>query len=132
MIRAATPADLPAIRRIQQESPAAAQWTASHHSTLVAEVDSCVCGFLTWLDLGNGEVEILNLAVDPAYRRRGIARSLVLRLAQYPVEVIYLEVRESNHAARNLYKMLSFQQVGIRDGYYQNPLEAAVVMKWSS
>ena len=132
MIRRATAGDLSAIRRIQQACPEAAQWTPADHPTLVAEVDSIVCGFLIWLDLKNSEVEILNLAVDPAYRRRGIGRSLVLRLAQYPVQVIFLEVRESNQAARRFYQALGFQQVGIREGYYQNPPEAAVVMKWAS
>ena len=44
----------------------------------------------------------------------------------------YLEVRESNQAARNLYKSMGFQEVNIRPEYYQFPLEAAIVMKFHS
>jgi ribosomal-protein-alanine N-acetyltransferase len=45
---------------------------------------------------------------------------------------IYLDVRQSNSAARAVYQSLGFKELTIRTGYYHHPQEAAVVMKWSS
>jgi ribosomal-protein-alanine N-acetyltransferase len=49
-----------------------------------------------------------------------------------PDNQVFLEVRESNQAARIFYKSMGFQEVGIRKEYYQAPLEAAIVMKFHS
>ena len=79
------------------------------------------------------EAEILNLGVATAHRRRGVGRALVARLlallADRGVEAVYLEVRESNNAARRLYQQLGFRDVGRRPGYYRRPLEDAVVLR---
>jgi ribosomal-protein-alanine N-acetyltransferase len=77
-------------------------------------------------------VEILNIAVDPIYRRRGIATALVQELIRGSPNAIYLEVRQSNSAARELYQALGFQELTVRAAYYQDTPEGAVVMKWSS
>jgi ribosomal protein S18 acetylase RimI-like enzyme len=45
---------------------------------------------------------------------------------------VFLEVRESNKAARNLYLSLGFQELGRRPEYYETPLEPAIVMKFHS
>jgi ribosomal-protein-alanine N-acetyltransferase len=132
MIRRATEADLPDIRRILAASPEAAQWFDIKRPTLVAQMDGTLCGFLTWLELPAREVEILNIAVDPLSRRRGIATALVQEVIRNSPKAIYLEVRESNSAARKLYQALGFQQLTVREAYYQDPPEGAVVMKWSS
>ena len=50
-------------------------------------------------------------------------------LVQAGVRSLYLEVRESNSAARALYAALGFQQVGRRRGYYQHPSEDALLLK---
>lgn len=79
------------------------------------------------------EGEIADLAVAPAARRRGIARTLLARMmaevADAGVRALYLEVRESNSAARALYGAMGFEQVGRRRGYYQHPTEDALVLR---
>jgi ribosomal-protein-alanine N-acetyltransferase len=98
---------------------------------LVAEQDGMVVGFLvarTALD----EAEILDLAVDPAARGRGVGRALlhdaldVLRRSR--ARQVFLEVRESNAAALRLYGSLRFRQVGRRSRYYRQPTEDALVL----
>lgn len=69
------------------------------------------------------EAEIIILATRPAARRRGLARQLVERqlseLVNQGVRTIFLEVAESNSAARELYASLGFAQAGQRNGYYK-------------
>lgn len=78
------------------------------------------------------EMHILNLSVHPLYRRRGIARRLVIeavrRASAMGAEKAYLEVRASNAPATALYSSLGFVSIGIRRSYYDNPREDAVVM----
>ncbi len=79
-----------------------------------------------------GEGEILNLAVDPAARRRGYGRLLLetvleaLRAAG--ASAVYLEVRQSNAAAIQLYTGAGFRRLSLRKKYYSNPVEHAVTM----
>ena len=79
------------------------------------------------------EAEIADLAVAPQARRRGIGALLldrtVVEAAFAGVHSLYLEVRESNLAARALYESRSFAQVGRRRGYYQHPPEDALLLK---
>lgn len=79
------------------------------------------------------EGEIADVAVAPSARCRGIGRALLERIMADVMEVglraLYLEVRESNAAARALYRSLGFEQVGRRRGYYQHPSEDALVLK---
>ena len=127
--------DLAAIARIQAGSPEAAQWKPTDYLSYdlrVAIVDGCVAGFLVVRENGPGEFEILNLAVDPGCRRRGLARQLVAALQLSFNGTIFLEVRECNKAARKLYKSMGFQEVSLRREYYNSPLEAAIVMKFCS
>ena len=78
------------------------------------------------------EGEIYRIATIPSHRRRGIA----YRLLDFAVksergrglECLFLEVRESNVAARNLYKSYGFRELGNRKNYYSDPKEDAVVM----
>jgi ribosomal-protein-alanine N-acetyltransferase len=78
------------------------------------------------------EGEIYRVAVDEAYRKRGIA----YRLLDYAVktsrgkglESIFLEVRSMNTPAINLYRAYGFSEVGRRKGYYRNPTDDAIVM----
>ena len=74
-----------------------------------------------------GEREILQLGVLPVYRGQGLARELVLSLPGE--EPYFLEVRESNQAARKLYESVGFVELGRRPNYYQNPKEDAILMK---
>jgi len=93
---------------------------------------SVVVGFLVTRPTAPDEREILNLAVDAAHRRKGIARAL-LRHALAAVQADwYLEVRRSNVAAIELYQSLGFQQVALRPKYYSDPPETGIVMKLRS
>ena len=71
---------------------------------------------------------ITNVAVLPRARRQGIARQLLQTLLQQGkgrLSFITLEVRQSNRAAIALYQQLGFCQVGVRKGYYTDPVEDA-------
>lgn len=74
------------------------------------------------MTVGAGEAHLLNLCVDPYYRRQGCGRYLLehfLKLAKHEaVDALFLEVRPSNLAAIQLYTRVGFNQVGIRRGYY--------------
>ncbi len=78
--------------------------------------------------------DVANIAVAPSQRRRGAGRQLLgamLRSAATAgVRTVYLEVRESNVAARALYESLGFRRVGRRRGYYQQPREDALILRW--
>jgi len=78
------------------------------------------------------EAHLGNLAVDPGYRRKGIAQSLLMDLLNAArsrgVRRVTLEVRESNAIARNFYARNGFVDIAIRKSYYRNPVEDAIVM----
>ena len=85
-----------------------------------------------------GWADMINIAVSPEYRRRGIAYELVERLVaalqKQNVTCLTLEVRDSNAPAQALYRELGFQQVGRRPNYYRNPKEDALILRkeWSN
>jgi ribosomal-protein-alanine N-acetyltransferase len=135
VIRRGVPADLAAVAAIQAASPEAPQWNVTdylQYDLLVAVGGSEVRGFIAFRMPVASEREILNLAVAPGSRRQGIARELWKSLLQGFSGTVYLEVRETNQAARNLYNSLGFQEIGRRPLYYSSPLEAAIVMKFHS
>ncbi len=80
-----------------------------------------------------GEAEILRLAVDPAARRRGIARALVddglARLRGLKVESCHLEVRMDNEGAIAFYHSLGFARSGRRRHYYRDGTDALVLSR---
>ena len=79
-----------------------------------------------------GDGEISNVAVLPAFRRRGIAHRLleeVFLAGKTLVPGDYtLEVREGNTAARALYESFGFVTEGVRKNFYTNPTEHALIM----
>ena len=97
----------------------------------VAERQGVVAGYVV-AHCAADEGEILNLGVASAHRRQGIGRALVERaikeLAGRGVRTVYLEVRASNAAARQLYEALGFGEVARRTRYYRRPVEDAVVL----
>lgn len=117
---------------VQARCPEAAQWPPGSGPCLVAIRESQLAGFLLWRDLGAGESEILNLAVAPEFRRGRVATALLAELKSRSAGTIFLEVRESNQAARALYQAAGFKEVGRRNGYYENPPESAIVVKFHS
>lgn len=132
LIRPALPADLPDIDRIQRNSPEAVAWPVGDYLAYdcrVGVLDGHVAGFLVSRLVGPGESEILNLAVDPAFRRLGLARAMLEGALEAAPGDWFLEVRESNAAARRFYSGAGFREVARRARYYQDNGEAAVVMR---
>jgi ribosomal-protein-alanine N-acetyltransferase len=147
-IRPAVEADLAAMVAIERAS-FSDPWTASaiastlrydHMRVLVAEERGELGGDGAGRPLGyvvamiaGPEAEIADLAVAPAARRRGIGRALIDRLlaglATEGVLAVFLEVRESNRAARALYESRAFHGIGRRRGYYRLPPEDALILK---
>ena len=90
-----------------------------------------ILGFLIhWLV--HDEVHILNVAVDPAQRRKGIARALMAETEKRAhlanAALLTLEVRRSNQAALDLYRGFDYRAVGVRPNYYVDEGEDAIVM----
>jgi len=108
----------------------------SYSLTRVAEItfmsgSQHIAGMMvTWVVMD--EAHIATLAVDPEYRRLGIARRLLadtLKLCiQQSVHVVTLEVRVSNQAAQVLYRSFKFEEVARRKGYYMDNHEDALIM----
>ena len=99
---------------------------------LVALEGETVAGYVgsqTVLD----ETDMMNIAVHPDFRRRGIAQalveSLVKQLRQRGSRCLTLEVRASNSPAIALYEKLGFQKIGRRKNYYRNPREDALILR---
>ena len=79
------------------------------------------------------EADIMNVAVQPDFRRRGVAEALIIRLVSdlkvRGIHALLLEVRVSNTPAITLYEKLGFCQVGRRKNYYHNPKEDALILR---
>lgn len=90
------------------------------------------CGLMAVLEEG----QITNVAVKKEYRHMGIGfcmmQTLLLEGQKMGLTAFTLEVRESNHSARSLYKKLGFTEAGIRPGFYDKPKEDAVIMWYYS
>ena len=100
-------------------------------SYLVYEELGAVLGYCVLRTLAD-EGEIQRIAVDPAFRRQGIARKLMESMAAVArmkgAREVALEVRESNVSARKLYESYGFRQEAVRRDYYRNPAEDAIIM----
>jgi ribosomal-protein-alanine N-acetyltransferase len=89
----------------------------AHRATRGAAIDGFILS-----RIAAGEAEILSVAVAPAQRGRGLARSLLnihlRRLTGLGARTVFLEVDENNEPARKLYARAGFHEVGRRAGYY--------------
>ena len=97
---------------------------------LAAEIDGQLAGYLV-CSRYDTVWHLMNVAVDPARRRQGIAGALMTHLfetADRPHEQYTLEVRESNDAAIALYERFGFRGAGHRRGYYHDNREDALIM----
>ena len=141
-IRRAALADMPSILVIERDSPTAAHWSEAHytaaltqaeHLPLVAEEDGVLAAFLVARCAGP-EWELENVVVARPAQRRGIGAQLVRELVRtaraHGASAIFLEVRESNLAARRLYGSGGFTVAGRRPAYYSDPLEDALVYRF--
>ena len=98
----------------------------------VALLDGKVVGYIGSQTCGT-ETDMMNVAVHPEHRRKGIAESLidclVLELKNRGSCCLALEVRVSNAPALGLYEKLGFSQIGRRPNYYRNPREDALILR---
>lgn len=99
---------------------------------VAAEVAGALAGYIVCWTVAD-EAELGNLAVAPQWRGAGIARALIMhareRVRARGATQWFLEVRESNHAARKLYQSVGFEPVGRRRAYYAHPTEDALVLR---
>lgn len=152
-VRPAQAGDLPRLVEIASHSVTAAQWNQTEYqklfapgqpqdhpqvqpqprTALVVEQDGSVVGFIVGRRAAD-EWEIENIAVTGAARRCGLGSRLVGELLDLVRSrggtSVFLEVRESNRAARSLYEKWAFIEVGRRKTYYQNPAEDALILKF--
>lgn len=102
-----------------------------HTIYLVAEENENIMGYCGMYRVFN-EGEIVNVAVAEAYRRKKVASQLLEQLfvesSELKVDNFFLEVRESNQPAIQLYKKLGFTEAGIRKNFYEKPRENAIFM----
>jgi ribosomal-protein-alanine N-acetyltransferase len=131
--------DLPSVLEIERESFTTPWSETSFYNELknprsivkAARKEGRIVGYACvsrTLDEGH----ILDLAVHPGFRRRGVAKMLVSRaieeLGKEGCRFIFLEVRVSNEPAARLYGKLGFERIGIRKNYYTLPEEDGVLM----
>ena len=142
--RPLSPPDLDPVLTIAAASPEAASWSRAAYeqflqdaypgACLVAELEvgteASVVGFICFR-VASDEAEVLNLAVIPSARRRGIASCLLTeateRSRQRGARRMFLEVRDTNQPAILFYERHAFRISGRRRGYYANPPADALV-----
>ena len=145
-VRHAVADDLSRLIELSRHAATAAQWTSAEYQklfapdavhervTLVLEEEGIVLGFLVGRPLAD-EWEIENIAVHGPARRRGLGTRLLgefMKLVENRGgRHVFLEVRESNRAARALYEKWAFVEAGRRQSYYHDPEEDALVLKFS-
>lgn len=159
-VRTATPADIPAMMELERQCAEAAHWTdrqyqrgfestesdPSQRLALVIDKDHDalpeprskvgfpLIAFLVANHVGR-EWELENVVVKLAFRRKGVGtrllNELLTRARATNSECVFLEVRESNHAARALYLKWGFEQAGRRKVYYTSPPEDAILYRRS-
>ena len=100
---------------------------------MVAEYDERVVGFMIY-ELHKNQLHVLNFAVRPDARRRGVGvqmvNKLVGKLSQQRRNRIVLEIRETNLAAQIFFRNLEFRAVSVLRDYYDDTVEDAYVMQY--
>jgi len=101
-------------------------------SLLVCEVENEIVGYICYWLIAD-EMQILNLATAPQFRRKGVAAQLMTqafsRCLPEHLSSVWLEVRAANQAAIALYQRHGFKQSGIRKAYYRDGEDAIVMVK---
>jgi ribosomal-protein-alanine N-acetyltransferase len=91
-----------------------------------------IAAFLAWRAVADDEFEILQLETVPLFRRLGLARKLLQAFILQNRGNMFLEVRESNAPARQLYQSEGFKEIARRREYYSSPCEDAIVLRFRS
>ncbi len=143
IVRPATAADIPVMMALERGAATAAHWMPAEYEriftlgqtprvALLIHEGGEVLGFLVARALGS-DWEIENVAIAAEARRRGLGLRLISEFLNVAhsrsASAVFLEVRESNIAARALYQKAAFRQVGRRQAYYNHPVEDAVVYR---
>jgi len=145
-LRVATPDDVGAIMALETATFASDAWSTESMSTELgsehtyyifafdpADPDALAGygGLLAPRNSGDGDIQ--TLAVAPAARRRGLGRTIVVALlgaaAARGARQVFLEVRADNPTARSLYDSLGFEQIAVREKYYQPDGVDAQIMR---
>jgi len=146
-IRPLSAGDIAGVLALADRSPGTARWSRADYErvcgddldgwvaatrTTVEEGDApCIIGFVVARRMAD-EMEILNLAVDAAFRRRSVASRLLEAALEFgrasETRIVFLEVRASNAGAIAFYERQGFTRVGRRPRYYSDPPEDAVVL----
>ena len=99
---------------------------------LVAEEEGKAIGYVGSQSVAP-EADVMNLAVAPEWRNKGIGRALmtalIAQLHSRGITALFLEVRVGNTPAQNLYRSLGFVEAGRRPKYYVNPTEDALILR---
>ena len=138
-IREMTFEDLDQVMEIENEN-FTVPWTAEGFFTYLLRMDALFlvaeegekilgyCGVIMAADEG----DITNVSVKKEQQGHGIGKELVSELIRRTKEMgvtaLFLEVRESNQAALGLYEKMGCERMGIRKGYYTDPVEDAITM----
>jgi ribosomal-protein-alanine N-acetyltransferase len=133
-IRFATRADIPSLMALERDSPTAAHWSIEQYEAafsgatprrimLVLEEDG-LQGFLVGQAVDNGNARHCGLGTQ-------LVREFLRLASSADAQNVFLEVRESNLAARRLYENLQFVETGRRKAYYREPEEDAILYRRS-
>ena len=135
-----TKADIPKIAELEKRCFADA-WSETEldgclslpvYKTFLLEDGSNIIGYACLLTVYE-DAEILNIAVAPEFRKRGYGLSLMRKMLtvakQSGAQSVFLEVRENNEPAKNLYRSLGFEEYGLRKNYYPDGENAILMTK---
>lgn len=143
LILPATVADLPAMMALEKRAATAAHWSAEQYEALFCASGPGRVALILWEEpdlqgfviarVAGKEWEIENIAVAGPARRRGLGTRLLGELLDSArakdAAAVFLEVRESNQAARALYEKWAFRESGRRPRYYKDPAEDAILYR---
>ena len=139
-IRKMTEADVASVAQLEKicfsapwsENSIRSELTNPLSLLLVAEWDGAFAGYIGSQSVMQ-ESDMMNVAVDPGFRRKGVAEMLILQLVEALAaegnRSLTLEVRASNAPAICLYEKLGFSTAGRRPNYYRNPKEDALILR---
>jgi ribosomal-protein-alanine N-acetyltransferase len=134
-------ADLDGVLAIEQASfnnPTTREWYENElqrpevcYVYVLRAPEAPVAGFCAFWKVVD-QIHINNLAVHPEWRQRGFGKLLLARVLEEAAALgaphATLEVRRSNAPARRLYEAAGFELVGVRTGYYTNPIEDGLIL----
>lgn len=95
-------------------------------------IESRLAGYIAFSMIAD-EMEILNLAVHPDFRKKGLGTSLLERAftvcLERGIEKSFLDVKVSNTPAIELYRKFGYEQIGVREKYYPDTKEDALLFR---